>query len=48
MVGPTNQEIQNRSSAKFYEYNNIFGKGWSPGYELMLGKNTLTIPTLKK
>ena len=35
------------SSAKFDEYNNKFGKGWSPGSELMLGKNISTPPTLK-
>ena len=28
------------SSAKFDEYNNKFGKGWSPGSELMLGKKS--------
>ena len=30
-----------------YEHNNKFGKGWSPGSELMIGKNTYTLPTLK-
>ena len=31
----------------FDEYNNKFGKGCSPGSELMLGANTSTLPTLK-
>ena len=35
------------SSEKFDEHNNKFGKGWSPGSELMLGKNISTLPTLK-
>ena len=35
------------SSKKFDEQNNIFGKGWSPGSELILGTNTSTLPTLK-
>ena len=35
------------SSAKFDEHNNKFSKEWSPGSELMLGKNTSTLPTLK-
>ena len=38
MVGPTYQETQIFSSSKFDGYNNEFGKGWSPGSELMLGK----------
>ena len=35
------------SSAKFGEHNNRFGKGWSPGSELMLGTNISTPPKLK-
>ena len=35
------------SSTKFDELNNNFGKGWSPGSELMLEKNTSNLPTLK-
>ena len=35
------------SSVKFGEYNNKFVKGWSPCYELMLGKNIYTLPTFK-
>ena len=33
--------------AKVDEHKNKFGKGWSPGSELMLVKNTPTSPTLK-
>ena len=29
------------------EHNNKFGKGWSPGSELVLGTNNSTLPTLK-
>ena len=32
---------------KFDEYNNKFGKGWSPGSKLMLAINTSTLTTLK-
>ena len=35
------------SSTKFDEHNNKFGKGWSPGSELMLGTNISTLTTLK-
>ena len=35
------------SYAKFDEHNNKLDKCWSPGYELMLGTNTSTLPTLK-
>ena len=35
------------SSEKNDEYNNTFGKGWSPGSELILGTNISTLPTLK-
>ena len=35
------------SSADFDEHNNKFGKGWSPGSELMLRKNNSTVPTIK-
>ena len=30
----------------FDEHNNKFGKGWSPGSELMTGTNISTLPTL--
>ena len=45
--GPHTKKIKYFSSAKFHEHNNKFGKGWSPGYEFMLGKNISTLPTLK-
>ena len=32
------EKLKYSSSAKFDEHNNKFGKGWSPGYEIMLGK----------
>ena len=35
------------SSAKFDEHHSKFGKGWSPGSELMLGTNTFTLSKLK-
>ena len=47
MVGPTYQESQNILSAKFDGHNNKFGKGWSPGSELMTGTNVFALPTLK-
>ena len=47
MVGPTHQETQIFSSEVFDKHSNKFGKGWSPGSELMLGTNTTTLPTLK-
>ena len=34
------------SYAKFDEHNNKYGKGWSPGSELMLGTNISTLTTL--
>ena len=33
--------------AKFYEHKNKFGKGWSPGSELILGTNISILTTLK-
>ena len=44
---PHTKKLKYCSSTKFYEHNDKFGKGWSPGSELMLGKNTSTLPTLK-
>ena len=44
MVGTTHKETQ---ILFIFEHNNKFGKGWSPGSELMLGTNTSTLPTLK-
>ena len=41
------EKLKYSSSAKFDEHNNKFGKGWSPGYELMLGTNNSTLPKLK-
>ena len=34
-------------STKFDEHNNKCGRGWSPGSDLILDKNTSTLPTLK-
>ena len=34
-------------SETFNEPNNKFGKGWSPGSELMLGTNNFALPTLE-
>ena len=42
---PHNKKIKYDSSVKFDEHNNKFGKGWSPGSEIMLGTNISTIPT---
>ena len=47
MVGPTHQETQIFLYENVDEYNNQFGKGWSPGYELMSGAKFSTLPTLK-
>ena len=44
---PHKKRLKYCSSAKFDEYKNKFGKGWSLGSELMLGTNTSTLPTLK-
>ena len=44
---PHTKKIKHCSSAKFDEYNNKFGKRYSPGSELMLGTNNSTLPTLK-
>ena len=44
---PHTKRLEYCSSAEFDEHNNKFGKGWSPGSELMLGKNISTLPTLK-
>ena len=44
---PHTKRLKYCSSAKFDAYNNKCGKGWLPGYELMLGTNTSTVPTLK-
>ena len=44
---PHTRIIKHYSCAKFYEHNNKFGKGWSPGSELMLVTNIFTLPTLK-
>ena len=44
---PHNKKIKYCSSGIFDEHNNKYGKGCSPGSELMLGTNTSTLPTLK-
>ena len=44
---PHTKKLKYCSSVKFYEHNNKFGKGWSPGSELMIGKNISNVPTLK-
>ena len=44
---PHTKELKYCSSENFDEHNNKFGKVWSPGYELMTGANTSTLPTLK-
>ena len=44
---PNNKKLKYCSSEKFDENNNKFGKGWSPGYGIMLGTNNSTLPTLK-
>ena len=43
---PHTNKLKSFSSAKFDEHNNKFCKGWSPGSELMPGKNISTLPTL--
>ena len=44
---PHTKKLKYFSSAKFDEHKNKFGKGWSPGSELVLDANTSTLPTLK-
>ena len=44
---PHTKNIKYFSSAKYDEHKNKFGKGWSTGSELMLGKNNYTLQTLK-
>ena len=44
---PHTKRLKYCSSENNYEHNNKFGKGWSPGYELMLSTNISTLPTLK-
>ena len=44
---PHTKKFKYFSSEVFDEYNNKFGKGWSPGYEIMLGTNNYTFTTLK-
>ena len=43
---PHTKKLKYCSSENFDEHKNKFGKRWSPGSELMLGKNTSTLPTL--
>ena len=44
---PHTKKFKYFSSGIVDERNNKFGKGWSPGYELMLVTNTATLPILK-
>ena len=44
---PHTKELKYFLSTKFDEHNNKFGKGWSPGSELMNDTNISTLPTLK-
>ena len=44
---PHNKTLKYGSSVKLDEHNNKFGKGFSPGSELLLGTNISTPPTLK-
>ena len=44
---PHTKKLKYCSSEMFDEHNNKFGKGWSPGSELMLVTNTSTLTTLK-
>ena len=44
---PYTKKLKYCSPEKFDEHNNKFGKGWSPGYEPILGTNISTLPTLK-
>ena len=44
---PYTKRLKYCLSEKFDEHNNKFGKGWSPGSEIMIGTNISTLPTLK-
>ena len=44
---PQTNKIRYCSSANFDEHNNKFGKGWSPGSELVLGTNNSKLTKLK-
>ena len=44
---PHTKKLKYCSSGKIDEHSNKFGKGWSPGSELMLGTNISTLTTLK-
>ena len=44
---PHTKIIKYCSCRKIDEHNNKFGKGWSPGSKLILGKNISALPTLK-
>ena len=44
---PQTKRLKYCSSAKFDEHKNKFGKGWSPGSELMLGADISTLTKLK-
>ena len=44
---PHTKRLKYCSSNFFHEHNNKFGRGWSPGSELMLGTNISILPTLK-
>ena len=44
---PHTKKLKYFPSEKFDKNNNKFGKGWSPGYELMTGTPVSTFPTLK-
>ena len=47
MVGAHTKRLKYCSYEKIDKHSNNFGKGWSPGSELMLCTNTSTLPTLK-
>ena len=44
---PHTKKLKYCSSEKFDEHNNKSGKLFSTGFELMLGTNISTLPTLK-
>ena len=44
---PHTKNLKYCSYKKCYEHKNKFGKGWSTGSELMIGKNNSTLTTLK-
>ena len=44
---PHTNKLRYRSSGKFDDHNNKFGKGWSLGSGLIIGTNTSTLKTLK-